>query len=361
MYTTCLHCHRDLGTNESLEAFPVGKRVAFDGAKGRLWAVCPHCGRWNLAPLEDRWEAIEAAERLFRGTRIRASTDNIGLARLRDGTELVRIGEALRPEFAAWRYTNHIVRRRRTALALGAATTVGIGAATFGLVGAVGASGGGWWIFQGLRGIYKTARDRRVVHRIPRPEGQLIIRHGDLWRVEWIPARDQEPPRLRLYDIDPKQGDGESLGISYHTRRHLPPLLDVSGDDAVALGAPVLARLNRRAGSRQHIADALRWLDVFGNPFTRLEAPPVSVLALPDGMRDLPHVLAPFRSADGRASEWPPYLRLAFEMAAHEEQERLYLASHLSLLAEAWKEAEAIARIADDLLLPEWIQRRMPG
>jgi len=97
MYATCLFCNRPLGANESIEHFPVGRRLAFDSAKGRLWVVCPSCERWNLTPLEERWEAIEEAERLYRGTRLRVATDQIGLARLRDGTELVRIGEPLRP------------------------------------------------------------------------------------------------------------------------------------------------------------------------------------------------------------------------------------------------------------------------
>ena len=34
MYTTCLYCHGNLGVNESVEAFPVGRRVAFDARKG---------------------------------------------------------------------------------------------------------------------------------------------------------------------------------------------------------------------------------------------------------------------------------------------------------------------------------------
>src|SRR5919112_4588497 len=98
MYTACLFCTQPLGANEAIEAFPVGRRLAFDAAKGRLWVVCPHCGRWNLTPLEERWEAIEACERLFRQTRLRYSTDNIGLAQLREGLDLVRIGRALQPE-----------------------------------------------------------------------------------------------------------------------------------------------------------------------------------------------------------------------------------------------------------------------
>src|SRR5690606_37297137 len=95
---------------------------AFDSAKGRLWVVCRKCERWNLVPLESRWAAIEEAERLFRSTRARGSTEQIRLARVKEGTELVRIGQPLRPEFAAWRYGDQFSRRRRKALFMGAGT-----------------------------------------------------------------------------------------------------------------------------------------------------------------------------------------------------------------------------------------------
>src|ERR671915_911324 len=111
MYHHCLFCQTDLGSNDSVERFPVGRRLAFDAAKGRLWVVCPRCARWNLTPLEERWEAIEQCERLYRGTRLRVSTDNVGLARLRDGLELVRIGPALYPEIASWRYGTRLLQR----------------------------------------------------------------------------------------------------------------------------------------------------------------------------------------------------------------------------------------------------------
>ena len=77
-----MFCHSSLGSNEAIEHFPVGRRLAFDAAKGRLWAVCRSCERWNLSPLEERWEAIEECERLFRDTKLRVSTENIGLAQL---------------------------------------------------------------------------------------------------------------------------------------------------------------------------------------------------------------------------------------------------------------------------------------
>ncbi|MBL0171219.1 MAG: hypothetical protein IPP90_10895 [Gemmatimonadaceae bacterium] len=152
MYATCLFCNSALGRNESIEHFPVGRRLAFDAAKGRLWVVCPRCSRWNLTPLDARWEAIEEAERAYRDTKLRAATDNVGLARLREGTELVRIGRPMLPEFAAWRYGNVFGRRRIKAqvgtgasvavvlayygTTLGGATALGLSAATVGLAGA---------------------------------------------------------------------------------------------------------------------------------------------------------------------------------------------------------------------------------
>src|SRR5688572_1778973 len=117
MYSTCLFCHRPLGRNESIEHFPVGRRLAFDAEKGRLWVVCAQCLRWNLTPIEDRWEAIEECERLYRAQRLRAQTENIGLAKLREGLELVRVGRPLRPEFAAWRYGGVFAARFRRTLA----------------------------------------------------------------------------------------------------------------------------------------------------------------------------------------------------------------------------------------------------
>jgi hypothetical protein len=164
MYRTCLHCQHDLGANQGVEAFPIGRRVAFDAGKGRLWAICPRCQRWNLAPLDERWEAIEQCERLFRGTRIRSSTEQIGLARLRDGTELVRIGDPLRPEFAAWRYSDAIVRRRQRNLLLAGAGVVAAAAIGIGAV-AAGAGVGVLNIVNFGNKAWRQRRDRRVVFR----------------------------------------------------------------------------------------------------------------------------------------------------------------------------------------------------
>ena len=54
-----------------------------------------------------------------------------------------------------------------------------------------------------------------------------------------------------------------------------------------------------------------------------------------------------------RALSVPLATRLALEMAAHEDTERRALEGELYLLEEAWKQAEEIAAIADDMFLPQ--------
>jgi hypothetical protein len=51
---------------------------------------------------------------------------------------------------------------------------------------------------------------------------------------------------------------------------------------------------------------------------------------------------------------------LALEMALHEDTERAALEGDLAALERAWEEAEQIAAIADNLLLPAWMQQRLP-
>ncbi|HUG39750.1 MAG TPA: hypothetical protein VMM12_04660 [Longimicrobiales bacterium] len=92
----CVHCDHPL---ESAAARP-----AFDPWLGRLWRVCPLCGRWNVVPLEERWEALEALEREVRDRgRSLLRTEHLDLVRVAGG-EIIRVGRAPRPELADWRY-----------------------------------------------------------------------------------------------------------------------------------------------------------------------------------------------------------------------------------------------------------------
>ena len=177
VYTSCMFCRKPLGTNEVVESFPVGRRLAFDAVRGRLWVVCAKCERWNLTPLEERWEAVEDCERLFRDTRIRVSTDNVGLARHPEGLTLVRIGEPMRPEFAAWRYGDQFGRRMRRAIMYGAASTSlsegSWSAEQFAGVGAGVISQVPNWF-----NVWQNRRTRRDA--APRPERVIKLNNQDL-------------------------------------------------------------------------------------------------------------------------------------------------------------------------------------
>lgn len=89
--------------------------MAYDPRRGRLWAVCPSCARWTLAPFEARWEALEELERLT-GDRARllAETDNIGLLTVGD-VEIIRVGHADLREESWWRFGKEFAVRRKRA------------------------------------------------------------------------------------------------------------------------------------------------------------------------------------------------------------------------------------------------------
>lgn len=179
MYATCLFCSGALGRNEILEHFPVGRRLAFDAAKGRLWVVCPSCRRWNLTPLEIRWEAIEEAERHYRDTRLRTATEHVGLAKLGDGTELVRIGRPLLPEFAAWRYGDVFRRRWRQAAVVGAAGfVVPLAYAGAQIAGVAGALSTAYMAYSTGRSLTLLWQARRTRAMVTAADGRRLLITG---------------------------------------------------------------------------------------------------------------------------------------------------------------------------------------
>ena len=106
MYTTCMFCKKPLETNEVVETFPVGRRLAFDSAKGRLWVVCRRCERWNLTPLEERWEAVETCEEALPG-----DADPHIVREHRPGSPPRRAGTGADRQAAATRVCGVAVRR----------------------------------------------------------------------------------------------------------------------------------------------------------------------------------------------------------------------------------------------------------
>jgi len=336
MFATCLFCHSALGRNELIEAFPVGRRLAFDAERGRLWVVCRSCDNWNLSPLEERWEAVEACERLYRATTARVSTDNIGLATMSEGTDLVRVGKPLRPEFAAWRYGSRIRKRRFR----GAGSTAALLATTTAAmaVGSVAAAVGIAFTLTGnkrLRDHVLTPLEHaearivfdRVLARVKTPDGDLrALRYSHVARLEIMPVAPDAPWTLRV--------------------AHHAGTTDFSGADAVQVAGHLLARLNNDGGSRAQIGDAAQRITAAGDADRYIRQSGV----LRETRRRKNTI---FWDDDVGVLGLTGTERLALEIAVHEDAERQAMQGELQALETAWREAEEIAAIADDMFLPD--------
>ena len=319
MYSSCLFCSTRLGTNEVLEQFPRGRRLAFDGAKGRLWAICGTCSQWNLAPLEERWEAVEECERIFRATRLRVSTPNIGLGKHRSGLELVRVGRPLRPELAAWRYGPRLTRRRWRYLIGGTGVAATLGAVVLGglAVGALSAYGAhlAWNLGSGLR---NTARRQRIVARtLTNARVPVAIRERDLTTARLVRRDDRAASWVLCID-------------------HPGAALELTGMEALRVAGLVLARVNARGASARELraaADQLEWYEDPAGAF----ATAASSGGHEDGV-----LLSSLFDRE----------RLTLEMAAHDESERRAMDGELAALEAAWRTAEEIATFVDNVFLP---------
>jgi len=360
MYTTCLFCNESLGTNDVIELFPVGRRIAFDAEKGRLWVICVHCTRWNLSPIEERWEAIEDCERRFRATHLRFSTDNIGLAQLREGLELVRIGKALRPEVAAWRYGD-VIQRRGSGRILGIATGLvrrGIRVTNDAIARVTRDDTPSLFADEPLTRLRLYRHHNRVLDVLTDEQGnRSVIRWGHLDAAELIRPDPNEPWRLVV--------------------KHDHGLTIVTGDDGLRTAGKVLAALNSAGALPEDVRRATAKVEDAEDEngyFSRIVA-----LAMRTGwgrFPDAPRTSSAAQPATSSAAErlalhitnrsfWgrgsitsepstlmlrlPLVDRLALEMAANEDTERRAMEGELLELEQAWRDAEEVAAIADGL------------
>jgi hypothetical protein len=349
MYSTCIFCHTALGTNDAIEHFPVGRRLAFDAVRGRLWVVCRSCERWNLTPLEERWEAIEECERLFSNTKLRVSTDEIGLGRTRDGTTLIRIGEPQRPEMAAWRYGDQFGRRRRRYLlwsGAGIAAVAGlvIAGPVTGLIGAGAVN---------LVNVGNLVRAVRTVARVKTERGVLNLNQRSLNTIALRPdpmsGFEMEVP----YQIPLRQ---KLLGLN--TGGFVQGAVTLRGDAALAAARVLLPHVNAGGGNPSAVGEAVSILEADQSPtslFTRFAAE-----------KDRSHRTI-FREGlvslgrgepQHRLGGLSPAQRLALEMVLHEDDERRALEGELAELEERWREAEEVASISDNLLVPPSVDER---
>jgi hypothetical protein len=319
----------------------VGRRLTFDQARGRLWVVCPTCRQWNLSPLEARWEAIEDGERLYRDAKRRVTTDQIGLATLADGTDLIRIGDPLREEFAAWRYGARFRSRRLVYGSASAAVAVLAGVATIGPQLGLVAAGAVFFPVQALWFGIHASRARRVYARGEDEAGAFVVTRAHLTAARVV-AAPSDPAGWGLR-VQRQRGD-LPIGSWGPMSTRGDQASVVLGAQARALARLALPQVNREGASDRAVREATALL---------AETPDVDALFRTRASR------TPESDQRSRLFYAPAPLRLAIEMGLHEDLERRALDGELAALEAQWREAEEVAAIADTLTLPERVVRRL--
>ena len=361
MYTRCHICNGRFGDNQAILHLPVGRKLAFDVERGRLWVVCGRCGEWNLTPLEDRWEAIQECEQQFATAGARASAGKVGFARS-NGVELIRLGDALHDEIANWRYGHRFARRRRRVRLLRGVVAVA-GAlmvaafAWFGLTYGTAAVA----THLALIGVVYAAYLARTVK--PRGSVTFVDTQGDRLRMPRYLVSLAEFVRTG------SKSQRETIGVGLHLdkpqhrwRKGSRMRMEVDAPDreyheesALPVLRALLPRLNWDGASEDAVRAAVaivdRAEDAARSSGSRLDPePPWRRIAKRQGAHRKP------------LAAMPPTERLALEMAVTEEFERRELSRQASTLHPMAARASEVAAIADDLFLParitDWIARR---
>src|SRR2546423_6056409 len=310
MFSSCAFCNASFDGDGGPSGLGVGRRIAFDEWKGRLWVVCPRCSRWNLTPFDDRLERIEAVARAASEGRIAASTDQVSLIRWQH-YDFVRVGKPPRVELAMWRYGERLRNRQRERMKVVVPLTV----AAIGLgIAANVAAGGGfgvvvWNLHRIADRIYLALAGRRKVSMVETPicahcgnPMQLRARHVQHARV--VPDRHAEMAVVLSCPSCRQEG------------------AQLTGGDAIQVLRQGLTYLNLVRGGRRRAEDAAREVDQVGGPDRFV--------------RDIARRELTLRSLR-------PERGLALEMAVDERAE-------VEELEQQWRGAEENADIADGTL-----------
>jgi hypothetical protein len=296
---------------------------------------------------------IESCERLYRDTRKRMNTGQVGLAKLPDQTTLVRIGDPVFPEYASWRYGRLFTRRDQMSAFSAPAGAAAVLTTLLLMGGPLAVVSGA-----GLTAAASYALGRMAVRRIT-----------GLRRLGTIPLRDGRAPKLdvgraRRTRVVALPGGGWTLAVPAYggARKHdlitdevgpeeawdgigLPGEIReydlVAPSSAEAVARRIMPVVNASGGDDDTVQGAGKlyeqWEGRIGETVGKLVA---------FHQRPLPLV-------------GEPHLSLAFEMSVYEDQERRWLLSELFLLKAAWQEAEKLAAISDALTIPVWLEEQV--
>lgn len=310
MYSTCAFCNAKLGGDGGPSGLGVGRRLAFDEWKGRLWVICGRCARWNLTPFDDRLERIEALARAAAGGRIAASTEQIALIRW-ERYEFVRVGKPPRIELAHWRYGERLAQRARDRARVVVPLT--LAAVSVGIAANVALGGGLGVVVLNLHNITERIYVRLVGNRrVALAEPPLCARCGSLMELR---AKHVQHARV----VPETRADLAVLLSCPHC--HTEGAL-VTGATAAHVLRQGLSYLNATRAGRRHAHEAAHTVDEAGGAHELI--------------RDVSRRELTLRKLK-------PGPRLALEMAVDEHAEVMDLERQ-------WRDAEEVADIADGTL-----------
>ena len=176
----------------------------------------------------------------------------------------------------------------------------------------------------------------------------LLAQSGNVLNL-WVNGRTLAKLRtddgrvIRLKNVDllgtrlRSAPDGQGFSLELRKRRKKETF---EGAEAERFLGQIVPKMNRRGGKKETVQAAVSEIEHHGHPEDFL-----SDVVTGDRFQDKAGV-------PGYVNKMPEPTKLALEMALHEEQERRALEGELWRLERAWEEAEEIAAIADDLLLP---------
>jgi hypothetical protein len=310
VFRTCAFCNASFDGDGGPSGLGVGRRIAFDEWKGRLWVVCPRCSRWNLTPFDDRLERIEAVARAANQGRIAASTPQVSLIRWQR-YDFVRVGRPPRIELATWRYGERLRNRQRERMKVVLPLTV----AAIGLgIAANVAAGGGfglvvWNVHRAVNWFYRRLLGSR---KVAMTEAPICARCGGLMELR---ARHVQFARI----VPDAHAD---MAVVLSCPRCHEEGAQLIGSEATQVVRQGLTYLNVIRRGHQRAEDAARVVDRIGGPELLV--------------RDIANRQKMLRALQ-------PERRLALEMAVDEQAEA-------EELEQQWREAEELADIADGTL-----------
>jgi hypothetical protein len=340
VFTRCIFCHKSFPPNGVFGRLPPGRRLAFDPKRGRLWVVCESCHRWNLCPIEERWEALHQLERMVRDrSQLVAETDNIALLNTGE-LFLIRVGTAGLAEQSWWRYGRELHARRSSFFS----TRSQIAAYTFGAMQYLGELVG-----LGDEDLSITWDDTPAAD---------ILRWRRFGWAAWHGQLDcrycHSTLRALRYDISwwvfPQVDDRGRMSVQVPCPRCDP----WTPDNVYTIEGPESENVLRRVLAYQHIMgapeatirDAARVIEEVGGTE--------------------PHSLEKLVTGYGKKSLWGmgKTRSIALEIAINESVEHRMMTQELQALEFMWRREEQLARIIDEELTPKDIldqhERRLP-